>query len=54
LIAKLAGSLLDYYKALGNINTGYYVMFIVCGSAYLVAWVIFNILAPKMKQVNFN
>ena len=54
LIAKLAGGLLDYYKALGNINTGYYVMFIVCGSAYLVAWVIFNILAPKMKQVNFN
>ena len=54
LIAKLAGFLLDYYKALGNINTGYYVMFIVCGSAYLVAWVIFNILAPKMKQVNFN
>ena len=54
LIAKLAGALLDYYKALGNINTGYYVMFIVCGSAYLIAWVIFNILAPKMKQVTFN
>jgi MFS transporter, ACS family, hexuronate transporter len=54
LIAKLAGFLLDYYKALGNINTGYFVMFFVCGSAYLLAWVIFNILAPKMKQVNFN
>ncbi|MDR3611539.1 MAG: MFS transporter [Ignavibacteriaceae bacterium] len=54
LIAKLAGALLDYYKALGNINTGYFVMFIVCGSAYLLAWVIFNILAPKMKQVNLN
>jgi ACS family hexuronate transporter-like MFS transporter len=52
LIAKLAGALLDYYKALGNINTGYFVMFLVCGSAYLIAWIIFNLLAPKMKQVN--
>jgi ACS family hexuronate transporter-like MFS transporter len=54
LIAKLAGALLDHYKALGNINTGYFVMFLVCGSAYLIAWVIFNLLAPKMKQVNLN
>jgi ACS family hexuronate transporter-like MFS transporter len=54
LIAKLAGSLLDHYKALGTIETGYYIMFIVCGSAYLTAWVIFNILAPKMKQVTLN
>jgi len=54
LIAKLAGALLDYYKALGTIETGYYIMFIVCGSAYLIAWVIFNLLAPKMKQVNLS
>ena len=51
LIAKLAGSLLDYYKALNSITTGYYVMFMVCGSAYLLAWVIMGILAPKMKRV---
>jgi MFS transporter, ACS family, hexuronate transporter len=51
LIARLAGSLLDHYKAIGSIETGYYIMFTVCGSAYLVAWVIFNILAPRMKRV---
>ncbi len=51
LIAKLAGALLDYYKALNSITTGYYIMFIVCGLAYLTAWIIFNILAPKMKRV---
>jgi ACS family hexuronate transporter-like MFS transporter len=54
LIAKLAGALLDHYNALGSIETGYYIMFIVCGSAYLTAWVIFNLLAPKMKIVNLN
>jgi ACS family hexuronate transporter-like MFS transporter len=51
LIARLAGALLDHYKALNSIETGYYIMFIVCGSAYLIAWIIFNTLAPKMKRV---
>jgi ACS family hexuronate transporter-like MFS transporter len=50
-IARIAGALLDHYKALGSIETGYYIMFFICGSAYLIAWVIFNVLAPKMKQV---
>jgi ACS family hexuronate transporter-like MFS transporter len=50
LLSAAAGSLLDHYKALGTIETGYYIMFIICGSAYLLAWVIFNVLAPKMKR----
>ena len=53
LIAKLAGVLFDYYKALGTIETGYYIMFFICGSAYILAWVIFYmVLVPKMKKVN--
>lgn len=51
LIARTAGALLDHYEALGSIETGYYIMFIICGSLYLVAWVIFNLLAPKMRRV---
>ena len=51
LLSAAAGILFDHYKALGNIDTGYYIMFIICGSAYLLAWIIFNILAPKMKRV---
>ncbi|AFN75556.1 major facilitator superfamily MFS_1 [Melioribacter roseus P3M-2] len=51
LIATLAGWVLDHFKALGTIETGYYVMFLVCGSAYLIAWFIFNLLAPKMERV---
>ena len=37
LIARLAGRLFDHYKALGEIETGYYIMFFICGSAYLIA-----------------
>lgn len=51
LIAKVAGALLDHYKALGSIETAYYIMFIMCGSLYLIAWVVFNLLAPKMRRV---
>ena len=52
LIAKLAGALFDYYKNLGHIQTGYYIMFIICGTAYLFAWFVFYILlVPKMKPV---
>ncbi|QNF33050.1 MFS transporter [Adhaeribacter swui] len=51
LIAKLAGLLFDHYKALGSIEIGYYIMFLVCGSAYLLAWLVMHVLAPKMKQV---
>ncbi len=52
LISAFAGIILDHFKALGNIDTGYYVMFIVCGSAYIIAWALINIIAPKMKRVD--
>jgi ACS family hexuronate transporter-like MFS transporter len=51
LIAKLAGLLFDHYKVLGSIEMGYFIMFLICGSAYLVAWLIMHFLVPKMKRV---
>jgi ACS family hexuronate transporter-like MFS transporter len=52
LIAKMAGLLFKHYEALGQIQTGYYIMFLVCGVAYLTAWVVmFKILIPKMKPI---
>lgn len=50
LIAWVAGILFDHYKTLGKIETGYYIMFIVCGSAYIIAWVIMHFLAPRLKM----
>jgi ACS family hexuronate transporter-like MFS transporter len=54
LIATLAGLLFDHYKALGKLETGYYIMFIICGCAYIIAWLVMHFLVPKMKRVELN
>ena len=54
LIAFLAGKLFDHFKSLGNLDAGYFIMFIICGSAYLLAWVVMHFLAPKMKRIEFE
>lgn len=51
LIAKMAGLLFDHFKALGKIEAGYFIMFLVCSMAYLVAWGIMHLLVPKMKEI---
>lgn len=52
VISKSAGLLFKHYQALGEIQTGYYIMFIICGLAYLIAWfVMFKLLIPKMKPI---
>lgn len=51
IIAWLAGLLFDYYKALGRIETGYYIMFIICGCAYITAWIVMHLLVPKMQSI---
>jgi ACS family hexuronate transporter-like MFS transporter len=40
-----------HYRAIHQIETAYYIMFFVCGGAYLLAWCIMHLLVPKMKQV---
>jgi MFS transporter, ACS family, hexuronate transporter len=52
LIAWFAGVLFEHYKSLGKIEVGYYIMFFICGSAYIIAWLIMHMLAPKMRRVN--
>ncbi len=51
LIARAAGKLFDHYKELGSIETGYYIMFFICGSAYLIGWSIMHLLVPKLKPI---
>jgi MFS transporter, ACS family, hexuronate transporter len=41
-----------YYESIGQIETGYFIMFIICGSAYLIAWLIMHFLVPQMKKVD--
>jgi ACS family hexuronate transporter-like MFS transporter len=40
-----------HYRAIGQIETAYYIMFAVCGLAYVSAWLIMHWLAPKMEPV---
>lgn len=40
-----------YYESIGQIQTGYYIMFFICGAAYLLAWFIMHLLVPKMKAI---
>ena len=44
------GIILDNYKALGDLNGGYNIIFLMCGVAYLLAWGIMHLLVPKMQR----
>jgi ACS family hexuronate transporter-like MFS transporter len=52
LIARGAGVLFDYYKSVGEKDTGYFIMFIICGLAYLVAWLLMHFLVPSFKKID--
>jgi ACS family hexuronate transporter-like MFS transporter len=45
-------SMFVHYRAVHHIEIAYYIMFAVCGGAYLLAWVIMHMLVPKMKPVD--
>jgi ACS family hexuronate transporter-like MFS transporter len=46
------GKLLDKFQAAGNITAGYAILFGICGSAYLVAFVVNHLLAPKFEPID--
>ncbi|MFT3935817.1 MAG: MFS transporter [Chitinophagaceae bacterium] len=51
LFPMLVGYLLDTYKKLGNITTGYNILFTICGFTYLLAWLIIHLLTRKAEKV---
>ncbi len=53
-IAKAAGLLFDHYKALGDIKIGYGIMFMICASAYIIAWFVMHALVPKFKKIDLE
>jgi len=52
LIASFAGNILDFWEKQGSIQTGYLILFSICGLAYIVAWIMYGIIAPGMKRVD--
>lgn len=51
LIARAAGLLLKHFTQLGRVEVGYDILFVACGSAYLVAWGVMHLLVPKFKKI---
>jgi MFS transporter, ACS family, hexuronate transporter len=48
------GALLKHWKDIGKIETGYSMIFIYCASIYIIAWILFNLLVPKLDTVNID
>ena len=49
LFPLLIGIILDHFKLLGLLGTGYNIIFGICAIAYLLAWIIMQLLSPRMK-----
>lgn len=40
-----------HFRAIGQIETAYYIMFVICGTAYLLSWLIMHVLVPRMERI---
>ena len=54
LFPLYSGKLLDRFQAAGNVTAGYTVLFMICGSAYLAAFAINHLLAPRFEPLNMS
>lgn len=51
LFPLLIGTILDYYKGIGNLVAGYNVIFLLCSVSFLIAWLAIHLITPKIKPV---
>ena len=51
LFPIFSGKLLDRFAAAGNVTSGYALLFGICGSAYLIAFGLNNLLAPSFEPI---
>jgi ACS family hexuronate transporter-like MFS transporter len=54
LFPLMVGSILDSFKAAGNITGGYNLIFTICGLTYLTAWIIIHLLTRKHSEVKLS
>ena len=48
------GIILDHFKLIGSLGTGYNIIFGICAIAYLLAWVVMQVLSPKMESLEMR
>ena len=51
LFPLFIGYILDAYERANNILAGYNILFLICGSSFLLAWIIIHFLVPRMERV---
>lgn len=51
LIARAAGVLLAHFTEQGKVEVGYGILFVICGSAYIIAWFLMHLLVPRFKKI---
>ena len=44
-------NLFVHYREIGQIERAYFIMFLICGAAYLLGWLVMHLLAPRMSKV---
>lgn len=54
LFPMLVGSLLDSYKAAGNLTAGYNLLFTICGLTYLLVWAVMHLLTRRSQKVKLS
>ncbi|ADB37294.1 MFS transporter [Spirosoma linguale] len=54
IFPEIVGRILDSYKQAGDVQSGYGIIFLMCGSAYMLAWLVMHLLAPKMQPVQLG
>ncbi len=54
LFPLYTGKLLDRFQASGNVTAGYTILFAICGSAYLLAFGISHVLAPRFEPITIR
>ncbi|PRY30392.1 ACS family hexuronate transporter-like MFS transporter [Spirosoma oryzae] len=54
IFPEIVGRILQSYKQAGDVQSGYGIIFLMCGSAYLLAWLVMHVLTPTMKPVQLD
>ena len=51
LFQVIVGAVLNSFRSAGDVETGYFILFILCAIMYLIGLLLFHLLALKMEIV---
>ena len=54
LTALVQKHMFVHYEAIGRLDHAYFIMFLICGGAYLLAWVLMFSLVPRMEPITLD